>query len=122
MSSRDLLLGAVELPREVVPVPELGEGVSFTVRGMTGEERDAFEISLTAPTANQRRRVPATENYRAKLLVYTIIDPETGALLFTPNDVSAVGKIRADVLDRLAKVAQRLSALRPEDMETAEKN
>ena len=121
-TNRDLLLGAVELPRETVQVPELGEGVTFTVRGMTGEERDAFELSLTALTANQKRRVPDPKNYRAKLLVYTVIEPDTGALLFTPNDIPAVGKIRADVLDRLSDVARRLSGLRIEDVETAEKN
>jgi hypothetical protein len=120
MSARDVLLGAVELPRETVPVPELG--TSFTLRGMTGEERDAFELSLTGLTANQKRRIPDPTNYRAKLLVFSIIDPETGQLLFTPNDIPAVGKIRADVLTRLSDVAQRLSGIRREDVEDAEKN
>lgn len=122
MSQKDLLLGAVEIPREAVPVPELGEGVTFTVRGMTGEERDAFELSLTALTANQKRRVPDPKNYRAKLLVFSIIDAETGELLFTPNDIAAIGKIRSDVLERLAAVAQRLSGLKADDAEAAEKN
>jgi hypothetical protein len=122
MSARDLLLGAVELPRETVPVPELGLGTTFTLQCMSGEKRDAFELSLTALTANQKRRLPDPTNYRAKLLVFSIIDPETGELVFTPNDIPAVGKIRADVLSRLADVAQRLSGIRREDVEDAEKN
>jgi len=117
-----MLLGATTVPTETVPVPELGAGTTFTLRGMTGEERDAFELSLTAMTANQKKRVPDPKNYRAKLLVFSIVDSETGALLFTPNDVVDVGKIRGDVLGRLADVAQRLSGLRKEDVEDAEKN
>lgn len=120
MSTRDLLLGAIELPRETVQVPELK--TAFTIRAMTGEERDAFELSLTALTSNQKRRVADPKNYRAKLLVYSVIDPESGQLLFTPSDVPQLAKVRADVLTRLADVAQRLSGIRPEDVETAEKN
>ncbi len=122
MTAREMLLGATTVPTETVPVPELGAGTTFTLRGMTGEERDAFELSLTAMTANQKKRVPDPKNYRAKLLVFSIVDSETGALLFTPNDVVDVGKIRGDVLGRLADVAQRLSGLRKEDVEDAEKN
>ena len=122
MTARELLLSATTVPTETVPVPELGAGVTFTLRGMTGEGRDAFELSLTALTANQKKRVPDPTNYRAKLLVFSIVDPETGALLFTPNDIADVGKIRGDVLGRLADVAQRLSGLRKEDFEDAEKN
>ncbi len=119
-SIREDLLAAVEPPRETVDVPELRR--SFTLRGMTGEERDAFELSLTAQTANGRRRVPDPKNYRAKLLVFSIIDPDSGERMFADSDVAALGRVRADVLSRLSDVAQRLSGLRPDDVEAAEKN
>ncbi|HYM22018.1 MAG TPA: hypothetical protein VEU08_02380 [Vicinamibacterales bacterium] len=119
MSQRDLLLAAVSLPREAVSIPELGE--TFTVQGMNGLQRDDFEASLFSTTANGRRRVFTSANIRAKLLVRCVIDPETGDRLFSDGDADAVGQIRADVLDRLFAVAQRLSGIRDEDVEALAK-
>lgn len=115
MSLRDRLLAAAELPRESVSVPELGE--TFTVQGMNGLQRDDFEASLFTTTANGRRRIFAPANIRAKLLVRCVIDPETGERLFNDGDVDVVGQIRADVLDRLFSVAQRLSGISDRDVE-----
>ncbi len=115
MSTKALLLSATEPPIEDVPVPELN--TTFRLRGMTGTQRDAFEASLIALSANGRKRSLDTANIRAKLLVHSIIDAATGEPMFTPAEAVELGKVRADVLDRLFTVAQRLSGVSDRDVE-----
>lgn len=118
IDGRAALLAAIDLPRERVDVPELG--TSFLVQGMSGESRDAFEMTLLAPTANKRRMVSDNTNYRAKLLVFSLVNDD-GSLMFTVNDIAQIGKIRSDVLSRLADVALRLSGLRRDEEEAQKK-
>lgn len=119
-SIRESLLQAVQLPREVVSVPELG--IVVTVQGMSGTQRDAFESTLFTSTANGRRRVLDTRNIRSKLLVHCLVDEETGQPLFTENDIHDLGRVQAKILDRLFPVAQRLSGLTDQDVEDLAKN
>lgn len=112
--TRDALLALTETPIETVSVPELGAGAVVRVRGMTGAERDAFDASCI--TGRGRRRDFNMSNIRAKMVAYCCIDQD-GKRLFTESDVDKLGAIRADVLDRLFGVAQRLSGLRDEDVE-----
>ena len=107
---RDLVLGAVEAPSELVQVPALG--VAIRVRGMTGRERDAFEASCFE--GKGKKRAFSMKNVRAKLVAYCCIE-EDGRRLFTDDDAERLGDIRADVLDRLFGVAQRLSGISEED-------
>lgn len=102
--TRDALLQACAqpLPSEAIDVPELGGRV--TVRGMSGTERDVFEMSLSADL--RRHRTPA--NVRARLVVRCLVDDQ-GARLLTDVDAETLGTLRADVLDRLSTLAQRLS-------------
>lgn len=110
--SRADLLGAVTLPREVVPVPELGGDV--LVQGMSGAQRDAWEGSLVEGRGKKRRM--NTANIRAKLVAQCCID-EQGNRLFTDDDAEALGKTRVDALNRLFAVAQRLSGVTDEDVD-----
>ena len=110
--TRDQLLGAADLPREDVDIPELGGAV--TVRGLSGLERDRFEASLLE-TKHGKRRVN-TVNARARLVAMTAVNG-TGQLMFTQADLDRLGAVRADVLDRLYGVAARLSGLRSEDLD-----
>lgn len=112
MGVRDVLLGATKPPQETVSVPELG--ISVVVRGMTGAERDAFEVSLVQ--GRGRHRDVNLKNLRAKLVTYCCID-EQGARIFTEADADALGRVRADVLNRLYTVAQRLSGITDDDAE-----
>ena len=110
MLDRDAILGADDLVTEVVEVPQWGGSVC--IRSMTGTERDEFEQEMLALGAGER----SVENIRARLLVRVIVD-EDGSPLFTPADVSVLGAKSASALDMLFDVAQRLNALRPEDVE-----
>jgi hypothetical protein len=103
--------------REIVSVPEWGGDV--LVRGMTGKDRDAFEADIA------ERRGKKIEfhlnNFRAKLVVRTVID-EDGKLLFSDADVKWLGDKSAVALGRVFEVASRLSGLSEEDIEDLTKN
>jgi hypothetical protein len=112
MGVRDVLLAATAPPTEVVALPELK--ISVTVRGMTGAERDAFEASCIE--GKGRKREFSMKNLRAKMVAYCCID-EQGHRVFTDIDALALGAVRADVIDRLFGVAQRLSGMRDQDVD-----
>lgn len=112
MGVRETLLAATATPTEVVRLPELG--IDVTVRGMTGVERDAFESSCIE--GKGRKREFSTKNLRAKLVAYCCID-EQGHRLFSDADALALGTVRADVIDKLFSVAQKLSGMRDEDVD-----
>lgn len=112
MGIRDTLLAATAAPTEVVALPALGADVKVTVRGMTGIERDAFEASCIE--GKGKRREFSAKNMRAKMVAYCCID-ESGQRVFSDADAVALGNVRADVLDKLFSVAQRLSGMRDED-------
>lgn len=98
--------------QEIVSVPTLKGDV--IVRGMTGKERDAFEASLVE--GRGKKRDINTRNLRAKLVAFCCIDGD-GKRLFSDADADALGDVRADVLDKLFSVAQRLSGITEVDAE-----
>ena len=110
--THDALLGAVDATIEEVYVPSLDGHVR--VRGMSGIERDAFEQSCIQ--GRGRRRDVNLRGMRAKLVAYCCVD-DSGVRLFSEAEVDKLGQVRAEVLDRLFSVAQRLSGMRDEDIE-----
>ena len=114
--NRDELLAAAAkpLPREHVPVPELGEGKYLIVQGMTGAQRDAWEKSLYRGRGSNRTM--DTENARARLAVRCLVD-EHGKRLFQDADAPALGQLRVDVLQRIFEVSQRLSGVSDADLD-----
>lgn len=118
--SREQILEAQDMEKELVDVPEWGGPVY--VRALTGAERDAFEDSMVemrvVRKGRKRETVPQMryQNLRARLCALTICDEE-GNRLFKDEDVHALGKKSAAALDRVFEVAQRLSGLREEDVE-----
>lgn len=118
--SKEAILSADDLEKELVEVPEWGGAVY--VRALTGAERDAFEQSMVEMrTVRQGRRQETVremrlQNIRARLCALTICDEE-GNRLFTDADVQALGRKSASALNRVFQVAQRLSGLTDEDVE-----
>ncbi|MFJ5644034.1 hypothetical protein [Streptomyces sp. NPDC093223] len=121
--NRDAILGAVDVQTEKVDVPEWGGDV--IVRGLTGDELDAFQGSIRQfrPTFDGKgmEAVLIQEGMRAKLLTKCLID-EAGERLFTDQDASALGAKNGSVIDRLYDVAARLSGLSEEEKEALEGN
>ena len=114
MLNKNQILKAEDLKKEKVNVPEWGGEIY--VRTMTGTERDSFEQEIvnTDESANLK-------NIRARLCVLTIID-DKGNRLFDANDIEALGRKSALVLDRIFQVAQRLNGITSEDVEELAKN
>ena len=115
MLTRDAILAADDLPRELVNVPEWGGSVY--VRTLTGGERDQFEAALLG-SGRGRKADPAERmrNFRARLAAFVLCD-EQGTALFTQADVDALGAKSAAALDRIVEVASRLNHLSKTDEE-----
>jgi len=120
--SRDAILEAKDRELVEVDCPEWGGTV--LVRGMTGKERDQFEISLAGgPGAVQVQRGRAggqpgrdLVNLRAKIVARCVVD-EDGQRLFADADAVALGEKSGAAIDRVFAVAARLSGMGEEDAE-----
>lgn len=110
--SRDAILAINDIQQEVVDVPEWGGKV--LVRGMTGSQRDQFE--RTVITTKGKNVETNWEHFRAKLLVWTIVDAE-GKRIFNDSDIVALGRKSAVAMSRVFEVASNLSGLSSEDVE-----
>ncbi len=108
--TKQQLLGATKPPQETVSIPELNGDV--IVRGMSGAERDDFEVGLIQ--GRGKKREVNLKNLRAKLVAYCCIN-EQGERIFSESDVVGLGDVRADVVNRIYTVAQRLSGISDED-------
>ncbi|MCB0070010.1 MAG: hypothetical protein KDE20_01070 [Caldilineaceae bacterium] len=109
--SKAAILAAQDLSTEVVEVPEWGGSVM--VRAMTGRQRDVFESVIYKVKGKDVQLNIA--NVRAELVSRTVVD-EGGTLLFSPEDVAALGDKSASALDRIYAVAQRLSGITKDDI------
>jgi hypothetical protein len=106
---------------EAVEVPEWG-GVVY-VRGLSGTDRDSFEMAMIeqrSAKGGRRTQEVNLRNLRAKLVVRTAVDSddtETAKPLFEMADVEWLGRKSAQALQRVYAVAQRLSGLSNEEVE-----
>lgn len=113
LSKDALVSAAVTLPTERVYVPELGDGAFVIVRGLTATQRDAYEKATWVQRGRKRVLV---DNVRAKLIVKCLVD-EDGNLQYTDADAPAIGKLRADVLERVFDACRRTSGMSEEALE-----
>lgn len=116
--TRAAILGANDMHREQVEVPEWG-GYLY-VATMTGAARDAYEASIITLDGTGRAR-QNLENIRAKLVAACAVD-EQGERLFSDADALALGKKSAAALDRVFSVASRLNAVTEDDVRDLAKN
>ncbi len=110
--TRDEILDIQDIVIEEVDVTEWGGSVY--VKGMTGAERDKFEVSIVKTRGKQAS--VNMQNIRAKLAAQSICDKD-GKRLFTMKDVNALGEKSAAALQRVFNVAQRLSGISDDDLE-----
>lgn len=113
--TRDMILGADDLHRELVTVPEWGGDVY--VRMLTGGERELFEQWALAYRDDTPTRTPTPRNLRARLAVLTVCDAQ-GHNLFTLADVEALAAKASAPLERVFDVAWRLNRLAAGEVET----
>ncbi len=115
--TKEQILAASDIKIEKVAVPEWGGEVY--VKGMTGSERDKFEASIIEIRGNTQKANLA--NVRAKLACFTICD-ESGARLFSEEEIVELAKKSAQALQRVFDAAQRLSGIGSEDVDSLLKN
>ncbi len=106
------ILQAADIPTEAVHVPEWGGWVM--VKGLNGEERDEFEASVVDQRGKKVK--VRLRNLRARLVAMCVVNPEDGSRLFTDDRIRDLGQKSAAALDRVFKVAQRLSGLSDDDV------
>jgi hypothetical protein len=116
--SKDDILGMDDIPTELVSVPEW-KGRTVMISGMTAAGKNAYQSSLVE--LNGKSRKLKLEHSTAKLLVRTLVDANRQPL-FTETDIIRLGTKSSAVLERLAKVASRLSGMDEQENEALAKN
>jgi hypothetical protein len=111
--SKDQIWQAEDITVEDVSCPEWGGEVRL--RGLMGDERDEYEAKSLKKGKGGQREVEI-RRLRARLIAACAIN-EDGAPMFTAGDVMRLSQKSAVPLDRLFKVAQRLSGLSDDDAE-----
>ena len=112
--SRDDVLAARDIKTKLVAVPEWGGDVY--VKGMTGTDLDAFETTIIVDHGGGKKQTVTTENIRAKLAAFSIVD-EDGVLMFSVEDIDALGKKSSSALQRIMDVAKELSGIGDDEIE-----
>lgn len=100
MSLRDEILRADDLNTSVVEIGDPAWPDEVAVRELTGADRDWYEREIIEVEPDGTVRV-ATPNARARILVRSIVDPDSGDLVFTEKDADTLGRKSNRVLDRL---------------------
>jgi len=117
--SRDQITAADDRRWEDVPVPEWGGEVR--VVGMSGTDRNGYQSSLVRIGPDGKPQGVNLDNQTAKLLARCLVD-EDGKPLFSLKDIAVLGAKNGAVLERLSKVAKRLSGLQDGAVEDAAGN
>lgn len=108
------ILAADDIKTQRVAVPEWGGDV--LVKTLSGKERDAFESTIVDMKLKGKDRQVNLENFRAKLVIASLVDEE-GNKLFSPKQLDQLAQKSAAALHRVFKVAQELSGFGEDDVE-----
>lgn len=112
------ILGMDDLPVEEVIVPEW-KNRKVLICGLTAAAKNAYQASVVEIQGKNRKL--KLEHSTAKLLVRCLVDQKRQPL-FTETQILQLGAKSAAVLERLAKVASRLSGMDEDDNEQLLKN
>lgn len=123
LTIRERILQARDLPVYPEVVPEW-DNVTVYVRSMTAKERDDWQASyFLARTPKQGDEPVTVKNLSASLLVKMLCsDPEGKNLIFTNDDIDALGEKSAAVINRLQEAVRKASGTSEEDQVAIVKN
>lgn len=112
--NRAQVLEADDKPPIELFIPEWGGYVK--IKHMSGAERDKWEGS-------NRRKDGSFDhhNFRARLAALTLLD-ENGQQMFTPADISELGKKSSVALDRIFTLILETNKITEKDVEEMAKN
>lgn len=103
---------------ETVYVEELGGSV--TIRALKTSERSKFESSLL--NKKGERDPDKTAQVRERLIVATVVEPETKELMFGKRDIEAIGGLPARAIEVIFDKARELAGMTESDVEELEGN
>lgn len=104
--TKEQILGADDLPRHTVSVPEWGGDVSF--RHLTAREQASLEtIQATLSGVEEGRTVLDTLEYATRFVVLCVCDDQ-GKRLFADDDVPVLMDKNADALMSVFHEIQRV--------------
>lgn len=120
--TKQQILAVVDIEREDVEVPEWGGWVQ--IRAMTGAARDKFESGMVREVGKGKtaRTVKDYRNVRARGCALCIVEPDTDKLMFTTEEVIALGQKSASALDRVFTRCMKISKISEEDVKEIEGN
>lgn len=106
LSPQDFL--AIRPPTEAVELEGHGK---VWIRGLQADERDEYEQSLIERGPDGRSRIKRVQrNVRASLVARCLVT-EDGERMFQDNEIEALGKVDASVIDTLWDKARKLSGM-----------
>ncbi len=119
--SADEFLNSPVMDRQKVdvPVPELGEGKVIPIWGMTPRERTEWEDKQSRLPKD--KRAAQKSEIRERILLECCRNDD-GVRLFTSDQITRLGQLRGDVVERLVNVALELSGFTGKDLEDLVKN
>ena len=97
---------------EPVDVPEWGGRVY--VRSMTGEDRDAFEDKVLEVRDPKTGIPKSLKGLKTLLVTLTVCDKDGKRLFAAEGDAKKLAQKSADAIERIFKVAERLSGVTDE--------
>lgn len=118
MLTRETVLEADDLVKELVHVPEWGGDLYIAT--LTGADRDNYEASTLQSDGAGGVKQTYT-NIRAKLVARCAVDAN-GKRIFEDKDIVPLGFKSAAALERCFSVAARLNAVTDSDVEELAKN
>jgi hypothetical protein len=105
-------------PIETISVPEWGGEVR--IKCFSGQERDELEESLLKE--RKEGETPNLINHRARVVTLAIVHPDRDEKMFGLDEIKILAEKSSVALQRVYKAAIKLSKMRKEDIEEAEKN
>lgn len=117
--SKERILGADDLKRVFLEVPEWGGGVY--VRALTGTQRDAWEDGWDSFKKRVWGNTATAQAWQAYMAIWVVVDSD-GKQIFSESDVMALQAKSAKSLARIAAVAQKLNGIGSAEIAEAVKN
>ena len=129
LASREMILAARDIGYQDIDMGDIPgwEGVIVRVKDLTGAERDRLEAGLVQEKQVHVGKKIKTkqsmnmDNVRARFCAACIVD-ESMNLIFSADDVRALGKKSAIALDRIFAVIKDRNGLSDEDVEELAEN
>lgn len=113
LSKEDILALADRRETKVVTIDGFGD---FTLKELSGTDRDAYEQSLVR-VDGKGNASSNLANARAKLVGYCLVD-DAGERIFTSaNDIADLGKLPAKLISKLFDEAAEMNGLSDDEVE-----